>query len=260
MRLFILFGFLLLPITLLGQSIDSLEVKLDQVDKKLQSIDAEMDSLKQSKETLVERVSELQQKITEAKLKEGIEDANATKISGLGAKFRDKPSITGNIINELEKGDKVLVFDSFKKPYIKISHEGTIGYVSYSSLERNEYVSSIIYQMENKEKEQNRLKRENPDLFKLSEMYGKNKAKKLLEENPKLAKLSLKYGKEDAEKVMNRRIWIGMTRSMAKDVLGSPDDINTTRGSWGIHQQWVYNSGRYKYLYFENGKLTTIQR
>jgi hypothetical protein len=33
--------------------------------------------------------------------------------------------------------------------------------------------------------------------------------------------------------------------------------INKTTGAWGIHEQWVYGMGQY--LYFENGKLTTIQ-
>lgn len=37
---------------------------------------------------------------------------------------------------------------------------------------------------------------------------------------------------------------------------GEPLDINTTTGSYGTHEQWVYGTS---YLYFENGILTTIQ-
>lgn len=49
-----------------------------------------------------------------------------------------------------------------------------------------------------------------------------------------------------------------MTDKMAKASLGNPDDINKSTGSWGVHEQWVY-SKKDIYLYFENGKLTSIQ-
>lgn len=53
---------------------------------------------------------------------------------------------------------------------------------------------------------------------------------------------------------------IGMTK---KQVLnntnwGEPNSINTTTNKYGTHEQWVY--GDYQYLYFDNGKLTTIQQ
>ena len=47
-----------------------------------------------------------------------------------------------------------------------------------------------------------------------------------------------------------------MDREMATISLGSPNDINRTVGSWGVHEQWVYNK---IYLYFENGKLNSYQ-
>jgi len=52
-----------------------------------------------------------------------------------------------------------------------------------------------------------------------------------------------------------------MTKEMCKESWGEPDDINVSIGSWGRHEQWVYEH-KYisdSYLYFENGKLTTIQ-
>lgn len=52
-------------------------------------------------------------------------------------------------------------------------------------------------------------------------------------------------------------VHIGMS---AEDVLasqwGKPRSVNRTTASYGVHEQWVYGGG---YLYFENGKLTTIQ-
>jgi len=35
-----------------------------------------------------------------------------------------------------------------------------------------------------------------------------------------------------------------------------PNAINKSHGSWGTHEQWIYDGG---YLYFENGVLTFAQ-
>lgn len=67
-----------------------------------------------------------------------------------------------------------------------------------------------------------------------------------------------KYGSRVANQILNREIWIGMTYKMAIESLGDPDDINSTVGSWGVHQQWVYSDMDF-YLYFKNGKLTSWQ-
>lgn len=55
-----------------------------------------------------------------------------------------------------------------------------------------------------------------------------------------------------------RDIKIGMTQ---KEILnsnwGKPKDINKTTTAYSVHEQWVYDG--FKYLYFEDGILTTIQ-
>lgn len=55
--------------------------------------------------------------------------------------------------------------------------------------------------------------------------------------------------------------WTGMTPDMAYITMGLPNDVNSTVGSWGRHEQWVYEYSNYDntYLYFENGKLTSWQ-
>lgn len=51
---------------------------------------------------------------------------------------------------------------------------------------------------------------------------------------------------------------IGMTKDEAlKSTWGNPKDINKTTTQYGTHEQWVYGGNRY--LYFDDGKLTTIQ-
>ena len=52
------------------------------------------------------------------------------------------------------------------------------------------------------------------------------------------------------------KVRIGMSKEACQLSWGKPKKINKTTGSYGVHEQWVYDSS---YLYFENGKLTSIQ-
>jgi hypothetical protein len=49
---------------------------------------------------------------------------------------------------------------------------------------------------------------------------------------------------------------IGMTASMLRASLGSPETINSTETAGGTHEQWVY--GR-DYIYVEDGVVTSFQ-
>ncbi|MGB4658982.1 MAG: hypothetical protein WBI07_07375 [Mobilitalea sp.] len=74
----------------------------------------------------------------------------------------------------------------------------------------------------------------------------------------KAENLIKQYGKTNAYSIMNKDIKLGFTKQMVIEAYGQPYDINTTVGSYGTHEQWVYKYDIY--LYFENGKLTDIQR
>ena len=51
---------------------------------------------------------------------------------------------------------------------------------------------------------------------------------------------------------------IGMTKSQVENsTWGKPNKINRTTTKYGIHEQWVYDN--HKYLYFDDGILTSIQ-
>lgn len=54
---------------------------------------------------------------------------------------------------------------------------------------------------------------------------------------------------------------VGMTATQTeKTTWGYPDKINKSTSATGVSEQWVYRRGNSsKYLYFQNGKLTTIQ-
>ena len=76
--------------------------------------------------------------------------------------------------------------------------------------------------------------------------------------------LAKKYGKANAKLIIEKRVKLGWSKELCRESWGSPTDINTTSGSWGVHEQWVYEVSYEDYynmscLYFENGVLTTIQ-
>lgn len=65
-----------------------------------------------------------------------------------------------------------------------------------------------------------------------------------------------KYGKTNGTLIIQGRVKIGFTKQMCKEAWGEPESINTSTGSWGSHEQWVYGLGTY--LYFDNGRLSSI--
>jgi hypothetical protein len=49
---------------------------------------------------------------------------------------------------------------------------------------------------------------------------------------------------------------LGMSEKVFLLSQGEPDHVNTSVGSYGRHEQWVYGN---RYYYFENGALTSMQ-
>lgn len=81
------------------------------------------------------------------------------------------------------------------------------------------------------------------------------RAKQDRENHERLVRL---YGQQKADMIERGEVAIGFTKAMCKEAWGSPSSVNTTENKYGKHEQWVYGGGRY--LYFENGVLTTIQK
>lgn len=61
--------------------------------------------------------------------------------------------------------------------------------------------------------------------------------------------------------IKERKIRIGMTEKQVILSWGYPDDKNSSIGSYGRHEQWIYRIEDFKadYLYFENGILNSYQ-
>ena len=88
----------------------------------------------------------------------------------------------------------------------------------------------------------------------LTELYNEWNEKNEIRKNEESAKKK----EQEKERKKQQGVRIGMSK---QDVLdsnwGEPTKINKSTYSWGTTEQWVYPN--YNYLYFENGKLTSIQ-
>ena len=90
-------------------------------------------------------------------------------------------------------------------------------------------------------------------LFKSKEDYLLAKQK----DEQRRKQILAKYGQRNGQLILDGKVRLGFTKAMCVEAWGEPEDINKTSGSWGVHEQWCYSDG--SYLYFENGKLTSIQ-
>jgi hypothetical protein len=65
-----------------------------------------------------------------------------------------------------------------------------------------------------------------------------------------------RWAPEIERAVIERKIIIGMTAEQVQASVGKPRRVNETIRATGRSEQWIFESA---YLYFENGRLTTIQ-
>lgn len=71
------------------------------------------------------------------------------------------------------------------------------------------------------------------------------------------AGMKKKYGASVWKTIQNGSVIIGWSKKLCELSWGEPERINKTTNMYGTTEQWVYSHGGY--LYFTNGKLTTVQ-
>jgi hypothetical protein len=153
-----------------------------------------------------------------------------TTSSGMGAIMRDAPSITGNTVINIPGYDTIYVVEYISDNYYKVVYHESVGYISYSNIVMNKSVEDLL-------------------------------VNKIIKDDPKMAHYIRTFGIANAKKIRDGKIWTGMTRYMAIKSIGSPKSKNVDRYSSGTHEQWVYGEdSKYKYLYFENDKLTSYSK
>jgi len=142
-------------------------------------------------------------------------------------------------ILKIAKRKKVEVIEYVENEYWKIRYKEHVGYVMGNSL--------IVTNKMNEEVKVFKKKVTN-DSIKEIEKLKEERQSRLLSE----------FTEEEVLKIENQEIWIGMTTSAAIEMFGIPSDRNRSTGSWGVHEQWVYEE-KDLYLYFEDRKLTSWQ-
>jgi hypothetical protein len=224
--------FVTIPFYSQSQTIDTLNSEIEKLESREQSLKHQLDSLstliRDVRWQIVQRRNELDGIQEEQKKEQMLSEGFTAKVVSNMYSIKDEPSVVAEKIADLSKGDEVIVYDFYQEPYLKINFNGQEGYISYGALEESELLNEVT-----------------------------GKTKRLKAEDPRLPKLIREFGETTARRIIKKEIWIGMTDKMARESIGRPNDINRTTSVYGVSEQWVYPNGRY--LYFEDGILTTIQ-
>jgi hypothetical protein len=197
--------------------------------------------------SLKDSIKKIELNIEKLKSKEvfkTIKDSSIVSIALKDGSLKKEPFVGSDIILILDKDSEILIND-YINGYFKACVNSVCGYLNEiwvkKSYEVNRLKDVKIIEQEKllNLKEQKRVSQVNK--------YNKEQENRALK----------KYGKTIYDKLKKGYYWIGMTDKMALISLGKPNDINSTVGSWGTHEQWVYDDGLY--CYFENGILKSYQ-
>ena len=221
-----IFVFLISTNFIFGQFLTDFTKKKDSLNLIIENIDSLINKLESEKLRLQKQLSDISQEASRNEIQQQFSKGFPITINFMGGILRDKPS--GIEIIKIPPGDTVTVLDWYEQPYFKVIYKDKIGFLSYMCFNNNEIIKSKI--------------------------KSKTKTSK-----PKVSRLTSLYGYEIARKIENKQYWLGMTTEMAIESLGYPSDINKSVTSWGVHEQWIYDS-KELYLYFENGILTSYQK
>lgn len=154
--------------------------------------------------------------------------------------IRDEGDPQTAVISYVSSGDTVKL-EGYQNRYWQVKWKEFSGYLADVYLNETDTVIAIKNHFIKKNEEQIRKENELKEQKNLE--YRKN--------------IFTKYGKIDGEKILNGYYWIGMTDEMTEISIGKPININRNVGTWGVHEQWIYES--HLYLYFENGILKSYQ-
>ncbi len=204
--------------------------------QEISKLEKDLDSLKQLKAELQTKIDDIdiEYKRIESLISRIKFDNAVGEIyySVAGTNLTSRPE-DYDVVIHLPSNKKVRVLDSIDK-YYRINYNDSVGWILKVALISESEKQKIAADKKAKE-------------FADRMQYQKYKEG-----------LIKKYGFATADKILYGMIWLGMTDEMARLSKGSPTKINRTVGSWGVHEQWVYDN-QDTYLYFENGILTSWQ-
>lgn len=128
------------------------------------------------------------------------------------------------------------------KEYVVLKHQGGIDPVRYTGMDDKDREIFEIYKAVGLVKDKARKDQINAQAQAESDAYVADMARK----------------EKIRSAISTKHIVVGMTPSEAIESWGPPDKINSSGGSSGSYQQWIY--GKYgTYVYFRDGKLSSWQ-
>tara|TARA_R110000744_G_C19226129_1_gene547637 strand:- start:85 stop:795 length:711 start_codon:yes stop_codon:yes gene_type:complete len=215
------------------------QTKVEDLQKKKLELTNKIGKLKDSLKNINLEIENIKSKEILSKISDSAFVAYVRK----NAFIKKSPNVFSDIIIQQKERKKVFVLD-YSNGYVGACTEEICGYINEIWFEENELLKSFI---EIKTQEAKNLR-----ILKI-EQELKTEKTELAKQEKKYIK---KYGKKVYKKLKEGYIWIGMTKEMAIISRGYPKDKNRSVGSWGTHEQWVYDD---EYLYFENGYLKSWQ-
>ena len=211
---------------LLSTGISGQESKIDSLENEIKNIDEQIKSLNNAKRDLNSAILIEKQKKLEFEAENGFE--STVGVIG-GALWTSPDWQKAESIMRLKSGEKVLVFEFANEEYVRVKYNDINAYMTVRSLVNE---------------------------GKIQEKF--NAMRK--ESNPRLAKLIDVYGEQDGYRVFNKIIAIGMTKSMVRDAIGNPTEINRNQFEWGTADTWYYKRGydTYKIIHFRGQRVEII--
>jgi len=212
-------------------------------DVKIDSLKNEIKNRNQEIEAIKEEINKLKIEKNKKRNSEVLTGGKVVEVTSSRAKLSigEKLELSSEKI-DLPKGAKITVYPIVAKYSLGYSYraeyQGTMGWIYKSHFE--EFSSGM-----------KRLAKD--DIEKLT--YDKIQ-KELMYKNKSIEKFPVKY--RDA--ISNNRIKVGMTREMVIASIGHPADENKTTTVYGTSIQMIYNRGKYKYVYLDNGIVDAFQQ
>ena len=210
-----------------------------------QSNNQDIEELKKIQENLRDSIRKIEFLITELKSESFYKDMSESVLvlyARKGGKLISSINFNVNPLIILKENDKIVVdTDFYEGGYFKACYDTTCGYINEMWIKKNKEFDDLIEQKKAKLKVARNQKIQNKEKARIA------KEKEFLR----------KYGQSTIDRIKRGDYWIGMTEEMARMSLGNPNDINSSSGIWGVHEQWVYEIGIN--LYFENGRLASYQ-
>jgi hypothetical protein len=254
-RMKIISIFILISVSYLAFSQDINKQKLEDLQKTAVLLEEEIKVKTASLNLIQEEIKHLQNLEYLSKFKIKFDELTMLTTLSTDGKLRKSSHPLSDVITHLKKNDTVKLTD-YQEGYWVVNKDQYFGYLSEAYINDTEEIKIFREEIIRKNEEY-RIKKENEAAEKKRMQNEKLVSMQKQKRNEYRQKILQEYGSVTGQKLLDGYYWLGMTNEMARISLGNPRNINRSVGSWGIHEQWVYGGG--KYLYFENGILTSFQ-